>query len=112
MIEFALEFDIQFNATRSIALRLGKHFNMPCLSLILSGAKLNFAQSVKYFGIYMCAVKSFKCSIEQTKAKFYRSFNCLLLYRSKHALSELFSVNLRKSYSIPLLVYGTETLNL
>ena len=59
----------------------------------------------------MCAGKCFKCSIEQAKAKFYRSFNCLL-YRSKHALPELVSVNLMKSYSIPLLVYGTEALNL
>ena len=59
----------------------------------------------------MCAGKSFKCSIEQAKTKFYLSFNCLL-YRSKHALSELVSVNLMKSYSISLLVYGTEALNL
>ena len=59
----------------------------------------------------MCPGKSFKCSIEQAKAKFYRSSNCLL-YRSKYALSELVSVNLMKSYSIPLLVYGTEALNM
>ena len=104
-IEFALEFDIKFNATKSIALRVGKRFNMPCMSLILSGAKLNFVQSVKYLGIYMCAGKRFKCSIEQAKAIFYHSFNCLL-YRSKHALSELVSVNLMKSYSIPLLFFA------
>ena len=109
--EFAIEFDIKFNATKSIALRFRKRFNMPCMSLILSGAKLNFVQSVKYLGIYMRAGKSFKCSIEQLKAKFYCFFNCLL-YRSKHALSELVCVNLMISYSIPLLAYGTEALNL
>ena len=108
--EFAIEFDIKFNATKPIALRFWKRFNMPRMSLILSGAKLNFVQSVKYLGIYMCAGQSFKCSIEQAKAKFYRSFN-YLLYKNKHALSELVSVNLMKSDSIPLLVYGTEALN-
>ena len=77
------------------------------MSLILSGAKLNSVHSVKYLGIYMCAGKSFKCSIEQTQAKFYCSFNCLL-YRSKHILSELVSINLMKSYCIPLLVHSTE----
>ena len=90
--EFALEFDIKFNANKSIALCFGKRFNMPYMSLIFSGAKLNFVQSVKYLGIYMCAGKSFKCSIEQAKAKFYSSFN-RLLYRSKHALSKQVSVN-------------------
>ena len=109
--EFALEFGIKFNATKSIASRFGKRFNMSCMSLILFGAKLNFVQRVKYLGIYMCAGKSIKCSIAQAKAKFYRSFNCLL-YRSKYALSEPVSVNLMKSNSIPLLVYGTEALNL
>ena len=109
--EFALEFDIKFNTTKSIALRFGRRFNIPCMSFILSGAKLNFVQSVKYLEIYMRTGKSFKFSIEQAKAKFYRSFNCLLC-RRKHALSELVSVNLMKSYSIPLLVYGTEVLNL
>ena len=109
--EFALEFDIKFNATKSIALRFGKRFNMPCMLLILSGAKLNFVQILKYLGIYMCTEKSFKCSIEQAKAKFYCFFNCFL-YRSKNASSELVSVKLMKSYSIPLFVYGTEALNL
>ena len=101
--EFALEFDIKFNATKSVALRFEKHFNKPRMSLILSGAKLNVVQSGKYLGLYVCAGKSFKCSIEQAKAKFYRSFNCLL-YRSKHALSRLVSVNLMKAYSISSLV--------
>ena len=64
--EFAPECNTKFNATKSIALRFEQRFNMPCMSLILSGAKLNFVQSVKYLGIYMCAGKNFKCSIEQT----------------------------------------------
>ena len=80
---------------------------MPCMSLFLSDAKLNFIQSVKYLEIFMCAGKSFQCSIEQTWAKFYCSFNCLL-YRSKHALSELVSINSMISYCIPLLVHSTE----
>ena len=49
---FALEFDIKFNATKSIALRFVKRFSMPCMSLILSGAKLNFVQSIG--NIYVC----------------------------------------------------------
>ena len=68
--KFSLQFDVKFNATKSVALRFGKRFNMLCISLILSGAKFNFVQSVNYLGIYMYAGKNFKCSIEQAKAKF------------------------------------------
>ena len=45
--EFALEFDVEVNATKLVVLRFRFRINMPCMSLILSGAKLNFVQSVK-----------------------------------------------------------------
>ena len=44
----------------------------------LSGAKLNFVQSVKCLEIYMYAGKTFKCSIEQAKDKFCLSIACQL----------------------------------
>ena len=44
--EFALEFDVEVT-TKLVVLRFGFRINMPCMSIILSGAKLNFVQSVK-----------------------------------------------------------------
>ena len=43
---------------------------MPCMSLILSSAKLNFVQSVKYLGIYMCAGKALNVLSSRLKPNF------------------------------------------
>jgi len=67
--------------------------------------------TVKYFGVYLVAAKYFKCSMDHIRMKFYRAFNCIYA-RSHVANSELISVELFRSYSLPLILYATEALDL
>ena len=43
---------------------------MPCMSIILSGAKLNFVQSVKYLGIYSVQAKASNVLSSRLKPNF------------------------------------------
>ena len=58
--------------------------------------------------ILMCMViaagKSFKCSFDHIKIKFYRYINAIY-NRSKIADSELVCVHLMKSFCLPVLLY-------
>ena len=61
-------------------------------------------------GVHIVAASSFKCSFDHLKSKFYRIFNCLYT-RSKAANSKLVTVQLVKSYCMPIILYCLEALH-
>jgi len=88
-------------------MRIGKRFKIQCSALILSGSKLEFVKTLKYLGVYITAHDYFKCSFEHVKHKFYKIFNAIYC-KSKAAGSELVSVELFRSYCLPLMLYACE----
>ena len=75
--KFAVDFDIKFNSSKSVAMRIGARFDAECVPLTLSGSELQFVSCVKYLGICITASKYFKCSMDNVKMKFYRVFNAI-----------------------------------
>jgi len=76
---------------------------------VLAGADLEYVHQTKYLGVLLKASTQFKCSFDQAKIKFYRSFNAMC-YRTKIASSELVCVQLLKSICMPVLLYAVEVL--
>jgi len=107
--KFAIDFDVKFNSSKSVAMRVGDRYHVDCAPLTLTGGDLQFVKSIKYLGIYITAAKHFKCTFEHVKVKFFRSFNAIYS-RSKGAHSELVSVELLKSYCLPFLLYASEVI--
>lgn len=105
---YATDFDVKFNCIKSVAMRIGWRHNCSCADLILCGKPLLYVASIKYLGVYINSAKSFKCSFEHVKMKFYRTFNALYC-RSKASYSELVSIELFKSYCLPSLLYAVES---
>ena len=109
--KFAADFDIKFNSSKSVAMRVGVRFDVQCAPLTLTGGDLEFVKSIKYLGIYVTAAKQFKCTLEHVKINFFRTFNSVYS-KSKGAHSELVSVELLKSYCLPFLLYASEAIPL
>ena len=107
--KFAIDFDVKFNSSKSVAMRVGDRYHVDCAPLTLTGGDLQFVKSIKYLGIYITAAKHFKCTFEHVKVKFFRSFNAIYS-KSKGAHSELVSVELLKSYCLPFLLYASEVI--
>jgi len=105
---FADDCDMRFNCTKSFALRIGPRFLCNYAALTLCGEPLIYATSVKYLGVYLTAAKSFKCSYDHIKLKFYRTFNALYS-RSKASNSERVCLELFRSYCLPFLLYAVES---
>ena len=61
--------------------------------------------SNQYLGVLLKASRQCKCSFDQTKIKFYHSFNAMC-YRAKNASSKLVCVQLLKSICMPVLLYA------
>jgi exonuclease III len=109
--QFAWEFDVKFNSSKSVAIRIGPRHDAPCEPLTLAGIQLKFDRSIKYLGIQLVASKAYSCSVDHLKIKFYRSFNCIYS-RSTARNSELVTLELMKSYCLPFLLYATEAIEL
>jgi len=63
VIEFACEFDMKFNTTKSVAIRIGSRYNIQCSSFILSGTEIKYVYAVKYLGIYIVAANVLNCQL-------------------------------------------------
>ena len=64
-------------------------------------------QSLKYLGAQFVAAKKLKCSVDNVRLKFYRTFNAIYS-RSKGAQS----LQLFKSYCLSFTLYATEVMPL
>ena len=53
--EFASDFDMKFNSSKSVAMRIGDRFKVKCEPLILDGSELQFVESMKYLGGTVCS---------------------------------------------------------
>ena len=105
---FAADFDLKFNNTKSVAMRIGKRYGVQCAPFTLSGGELKCVNEMKYLGVHLVAAKCFKTSVNHLKVKFYR-FNCIYS-RSKAANSEMITVQLLKGYCLHLLLYASEAI--
>ena len=76
---------------------------------MLAGRELQFEQSLKYLGAQFVAAKKLKCSVDNVRLKFYRTFNAIY-YRSKGAQSEMVTLQLFKLYCLPFMLYATEVI--
>ena len=108
--DIVCELDLKFNATKSMFMRIGLRFRTLTASLYLNGQALHKADEIKYLGVYIKAGNFFRCSYSNCKLKFYRSFNAIY-QRSISADSEIVSVQLMKSYCIPLVLFALEVTN-
>jgi len=74
---------------------------------MLAGYELQFVQSLKCLGAQFVAAKKLKCSFDNVRLKFYRTFNAIYS-RSKGAQSEMVMLQLFKSYCLSFMLYATE----
>ena len=81
------------------------------MPLVLNGSELAYVEQIKYLGIILRSARSFECSLDSAKMKFYRSFNAMY-FRAKNAGTELVCVQLMKSLCLPVLLYAVEVLPL
>jgi len=72
---FAQEVDMKFNSTKSVVMRVGTRFKLPCRPVMLCDKPLSFVNEAKYFGVCLLFGLKFKVSLHYVKCNFFRSFN-------------------------------------
>ena len=101
------EIGMSFNVNKSVAIRYGHRFKLSCANLTLDGNIIKYSDKIKYPGVVFKAGKRIECSYEHIKLTYYKAFNALYA-NSKAADSELISVQLMKSFCLPIIMYAVE----
>ena len=104
---FVVDLDVKYNSDKSVFMRTGECYTCIFGPLVMFGNALQQVQQMKYLSVCLVSARTIKCSVAHLKVKFYRTFNCLHA-RSKAADWELVTVQLVKSYGLPLLLYAVD----
>ena len=71
--------DMSLNAEKSTCIRIGPRFNVNCCNIVTTdGCELSWTNVVRYLEIFIESASCFKCSLDNAKRSFYRSFNGIL----------------------------------
>ena len=103
--------DLKINLTKSVCMRVGHRFNIPCAKMSLGHGEIDWSDEVKYLGIYIKSGRDFMCDMTNNKKKFYRSSNAIFSKLSKFR-NNMVVMKLICSISLPTLIYANEALNL
>ncbi len=104
--------DMPINVKKTVCMRIGpKYKDNPYTIVTKSGLEINWAQEIRYLGVYLKSHSKFSCSVDSAKRAFYRSFNAIFGKIGRVA-SEDVILHLVKAKCLPILFYGLEVCNL
>ena len=73
----------------------------------IHGGTIKWVSKCRYLGVYLVSARSFKCSFDEAKPKFFRAFNSIY-GKVSCATSEDIVISLLKTKCVPLILYATE----
>ena len=106
------DLDMSINAKKSCCLRIGPRFDLVCCNIMsISGCALPWVTQSRYLGIYLLSSRTFSCSLDIAKRKYFRSLNSIFGKVGRSASEEV-TLQLVSSKCLPILLYGAEVCGL
>jgi hypothetical protein len=103
-----IELDMHLNVSKSVCIRFGNRFDEQCADIIsIHGGSLKWVSNCRYLGVYFVSGRTFKCSLDNAKSRFFRAFNAVFSKVGRAASEETVLVLLRTK-CLPILLYATE----
>jgi exonuclease III len=103
--------DLQINAKKSVAIRIGNRCKNICVHLHAINDTIPWTNEAKYLGITIQSGSKFKCDFDKTKCKYYRAVNAILAKIGNNNNKPV-TVSLISSIARPMLMYSIEALSL
>ena len=109
-VDYGLDFDLTFNASKSFLIQFGlvNSNTLPVLSL--GAGCLHWVERIKYLGVWLVEGKCFKVDCDVNRTKFLGSVFGIMQRCSK--VSEEILWNIISKCCLPTLLYGVDSLSL
>ena len=103
---------MSINVNKSNCIQIGSRYEETCCNLItLDGREIQWANTVRYLGVYLVSAEMFTCATDNAKKSFYWSFNSIF-GKIGTVTSEHVVVELLKTKCLLILLYGLEVCSL
>jgi hypothetical protein len=97
------------NVKKSACIRFGPRYNVKCVEIASDlGGSIQLVKSCRYLGIFIVSGRTFRCSFDNAKSRFFRAFNAIYSKVGRLA-SEGVILDLLRTKCLPILLYATET---
>jgi len=96
------------NVAKSLCMRIGPRHSVKCMNIrTVTSREILWCDKIKYLGIDLVSARVFKCSYDNAKCKFYRTFNAIFGKVGRSA-SEAAIIQLLKTKCLPVLCYSLD----
>ena len=99
---------MRINAAKSSCIRFGRRHDADCENVTMHNDDKLAVKSCRYLGVYFISGRLFKCTLENVKLQFYRSFNVIFSKVGRLA-SEDVILNLLRTKCLPTLLSAVES---
>jgi exonuclease III len=100
--------DMRINTKKSVCLRIGPRYDVTCANLVTNnGQTIEWMTTCRYLGIFIKSSRTFRCTFDQAKTKFYKAFNAIY-GKIGNVASEEVVLKLINSKCMPILTYGLQ----
>ena len=100
--------DLKLNPTKSVCMRIGPRFKITDCKIYLNDHPLVWKSELRHLGLFILSGKRFKCSLQQSKHKFYRASSWIL--RKIGLAYHCLILSLIDIFCLPVLTCGFEAL--
>jgi len=98
------ELDMRVNAAKSMCIRFGHRFDVPCVELMsIRGDTRKWVSKCHYLCVYFTSGRTFRCSYDSAESSFFRTFNAIYNKVGCTASAETVITLLRSKY-LPILL--------
>jgi hypothetical protein len=104
-----LNLDLKLNVGKCCCIRVGVRHDSNCASLVsISNELIAWCDRMRYLGVYICRARKFCCDFSPARRSFNRAANAVLSKVGTVASEEVL-LHLIKAKCLPVLLYGSET---
>ena len=106
--KYLIEVGMSINVKKSVCIRFGQRFNIQCTEMVSSfGGNIKWTSSCRYLGVFFISGRTFRCSFDNAKCRFFRAFNAIYSKVGRLASEEVI-INLLHTKCLPILLYAIE----
>jgi len=103
-----IKWTLKFNAKKSCLFKVGRNCKDFVNNLLLGDDVINWSANLKYLGVQFQSATYLKVDVSPCVRKFYASVNAI--YHNTKYVTEIPRLCLFESFSLPILIYGCETM--
>jgi len=102
---------LNVNCNKTFCIRIGPRHAVKPTSILINSKQIDWVDEICYLGVSILSTKNFKVNLQKRKQKFFRALNAIF-GKIGTFTSPAVVISLVESYCVPVLLYGSDCVEL